>query len=134
MSQWDMAMVVMAVMEGEAADLVADLYGDHVVELGDIGLFLAVLQGRFEYITRTQQAEGELLTIQEWRRPVSKYIREFWQLASKVHGWLEWLVVHHFKVGLDWTLRWACACRGLPPRLTVWFQAAMELDIEFQED
>lgn len=37
-------MVITAVMEGEAADWVADMYEEHAKELGDLGLFLATLQ------------------------------------------------------------------------------------------
>lgn len=59
-SQWDWIMAVMTVMEEEAADWVADLYGEHAEELG---LFLATLQERFEDTTRTQQVEGELLAV-----------------------------------------------------------------------
>lgn len=42
-SQWAMIMAVAAVMEGEAADWVTDLYSNHAGELGDIGLFLSAI-------------------------------------------------------------------------------------------
>lgn len=71
-SQWDMVMAVASAMDGEAADWVADLYGDHAAELGDVGLFLAALQERFEDSTRSQQAEGELLAARQKGRPVTE--------------------------------------------------------------
>lgn len=86
-SLWDMVMAVVVAMEGEATDWVADLYGDHAVALGDVGLFLAALQERFEDSTRSQQAEGELFAVRERGRPVTEYIREFQRLAGKVRGW-----------------------------------------------
>lgn len=48
LAQWAMVMGVAAVMEGKAADWVADLYSNHAGELGDIGLFLSAVQERFE--------------------------------------------------------------------------------------
>ncbi|XP_013926037.1 PREDICTED: uncharacterized protein LOC106552320, partial [Thamnophis sirtalis] len=132
-SQWDLVMAVIAVMDGGAADWVADLYGDHAVELGDIGLFLMPLRERFES-SRIQQAEAELRATRQQGKPVAEYIREFRCLASKVRMWPERLVAHDFKVGLQQTLHLACIYRGLPPRLTAWFQATTELAIEFHED
>lgn len=51
-SQWAMAMVVGAVMDGEVAEWVTDLYNDHAGELGDISLFFSALQEWFEDSTR----------------------------------------------------------------------------------
>lgn len=64
-SQWAMVMGMAAVMEGEAAYWVADLYSDHAGELGDIGLFLSALQEKFEDNARMEQAEGELLAVRQ---------------------------------------------------------------------
>lgn len=110
-----MVMAMAAVMEGEAADWVADLYSDHAGELGDMGLFLAALQERFENSTRVQWAEGELLVAQQHGRPVTEYIREFRRLSGKLRGWPERLVVHHFKTCLDRALRQACVPRSATP-------------------
>lgn len=43
------------------------------------------------------------------------------------------MLVHQFHLGLDWELRQACVYRGLPPRLTEWFRAAIELDVGLKE-
>lgn len=134
MSQWDMVMVVAVVMEGEAFEWLANLYSDHAAELGDMGLFLSTLQKRFEANTRAQQAEGDLLKVKQRGRPISKYIKEFRWLIGKVRGWPERLVVYHLKAGLDWTLWQACICQRLAPRLVTWFQAVMELDVEFWDE
>lgn len=64
-------------LEGEAADWITDLYSKHGRELGDTALFLAALWEWFENNTRAQQAEGELLTVQQRGKPVADYIREF---------------------------------------------------------
>lgn len=36
-------------------------------------------------------------------------------------------------MGLDWDLRQACVYRGLPPHLSEWFKAAIELDVGLRE-
>lgn len=43
-SQWVMVVTVMAVLEGKAAEWVADLHTEHARELADIGLFLEALR------------------------------------------------------------------------------------------
>lgn len=91
MSQWAMVMAVAAVMEGEAADWVTDLYNEHGRELGDIGLFLVALREQFEDTTMAQRAEGELLAARQRGRPVADYIREFRRLSGKLRGWPELL-------------------------------------------
>lgn len=133
-SQWAMVMAMVTVMEGKAAERVTDLYSDHAAELGDVVLFLSALQERFEDNTRVQQVEGELLAAWQRGRPVAEYIREFRQLAGKVRGWPERLLVHQFKAGLDRQLHQACVTWGLPPRLAAWVQAATEIDMEFRRD
>lgn len=73
-SQRDQVMAITAVMEEKVVDWVADLYGEHTEELGDLSLFLAALQERFEDTTSSQQAEGELLAVRQRGRPVKEYI------------------------------------------------------------
>lgn len=80
-------MTVSAIMEGEAAAWVVDLYSKHAGELGDIGLFLSAMQERFEDNTRLQQVEGDLLAVRQRDRPVGAYIKDFRNLARKVQGW-----------------------------------------------
>lgn len=70
----------------QRAEWVANLYGDHAMELGDVGLFLSALQERFKDNTRVQQAEGDMLKVKQRGRPVSEYIREFRWLVGKVWG------------------------------------------------
>ncbi|KAG8147387.1 hypothetical protein E2320_014149 [Naja naja] len=92
------------------------------------------MQEWIEDSTRAQQAEGELLAARQCGRTVADYIREFWRLAGKLQGWPEWLLVHHFKTGLDRTLQQDCVYRGLPPHMAAWFQAATELEVELKDD
>lgn len=127
-------MAVVGVMEGEAYEWVAGLYRDHAGDLGDIGLFLSSLQERFKNNTSIQQEEGDQLVARRHGRPVVVYIQEFRQLAEKVRGWPEKLLVHQFKAGLDHALRQTCVTRGLPPRLAAWIQAATEIHIEFRRE
>lgn len=101
LTQWSMVVAITAVMTGEAADWVADLHSDHAHELTDVGLFLEGLGARFEDDTRTQVAEGELVTLKLRGRPAKDYIKEFRRLASRVRAWPECLLVHHFHLGLD---------------------------------
>lgn len=127
-SQWAMVMVVTAVLEGEAVYWVADLHSQHTRELGNTGLFLKVLREQFKDATSAQRAEGDIVELQQWGRLVADYLRNFHWLAGKLRGWPEWLLVHHFKVGLDRMLCEACVYRGLPPRLGTCYLAATELD------
>lgn len=93
-----------------------------------------MLQDRFEDMTRAQRAEGEILALKQRGRLVADYVQEFRWIAGKLWLWLERLLVHHFKAGLDCTLRQACAYRDLPPpQLKEWYQAATELDAELRE-
>lgn len=108
-------MAVTAALEGEAAKWVADLHSKHTWELGNAGLFLEALQGRFKDATRAQWAEEEFLSLKQRGRPVVKYIREFRQIAGKLQIWSKQLLVYHFKVGLDSMLRQACAYQGSAP-------------------
>ncbi|ETE60848.1 Retrotransposon-like protein 1, partial [Ophiophagus hannah] len=119
-------MAVAAVMEGEAADWVADLYAEHSQELGDVGLFLDALRMTFEHHTQAQQAEGEIFEARQRGRPV--------RLAGKLSGWPEQLLVHQFKAGLDQALRWAYVYHCLLPCLVEWFQAATELEPKLKDD
>lgn len=82
-SQWDVVIAVTTVMEGKAAEWVADLYSDRAIELGDLGLFLSALQERFEDNTRAQQAEGESLKVKQRGRPVKDYIQDVKRLARE---------------------------------------------------
>lgn len=59
-----MIVAVTAVLEGEAAEWVADLHGEHPRELAHAGLFQEALWVRFEDRSHAQQAEGELLAQQ----------------------------------------------------------------------
>lgn len=70
-----MVMAVTTVMEGEAAEWVAALYGDHSPELRNVGLFLSAVQERFKDNTQALQAGGELLRLKQRGRPVKEYIR-----------------------------------------------------------
>lgn len=76
-----------------------------------------------------QQAKGELLAVRQRDRPVAEYVRAFRRLSGKVRGWLERLLVHQFRAGLDCALQQVCLTYGLPPRMTAWVQAATEIDV-----
>lgn len=60
-------------------------------------------------------------------------MRDFNRIASKLLGWPEQLLVHHFKVGLDPTLHQECAYRGLSPWLGAWYLAVTKLYAELRE-
>lgn len=60
-------------------------------------------------------------------------MKEFCTLAGQLRAWPERLLVHQFLVGLDKELRQACVYWGLPPRLSEWFRAAVDLDVGLQE-
>lgn len=62
-SQWAMVVAITTVLTGEAADWVADLHSDHARELTNVGMFLEGLRARCEDDSRTQQAEGELVSL-----------------------------------------------------------------------
>ncbi|ETE60516.1 hypothetical protein L345_13742, partial [Ophiophagus hannah] len=109
-------------------------YKEHSNDLEDVGVFLPALKDHFEDTTWVQRAESEILAVRQWGRPVAEYIREFWQLASKVSGWPETFLVHQFKAGLDKSISQACVYRGLAPHLVAWFQAATEPATELQND
>lgn len=71
-------------------------------------------------MTRAQQAEGEILALKQRARLVVDYVQEFHWITGKLRLWQEWLLVHHFKAGLDHKLCQACAYRGLPPTINEW--------------
>lgn len=100
-SQWAMVVAITNVLTREAADWVADLHSDHARELVDIGLFLEALCSRFEDDTRTQALEGELVALKQKVHSAREYIKEFRALAGQLRAWPEWLLVHHFRLGLD---------------------------------
>lgn len=50
-----------------------------------------------------------------------------------IHAWPEHMLIHQFHLGLDRKLRQACVYRGLPPRLSKWCKAAIDLDIGLRE-
>lgn len=120
-SQWAMVVAITTVLMGEAADWVADLHSDHAHDLTDVGLFLEGLRAQFEDDSRTQQAEGELVTLNQRGRPAKDYVKEFWMIAGRLRAWPEHMLVHQFHLGLDRDLRQACVYRGLPPCLSEWF-------------
>lgn len=128
-SQWSMVIAVITVLTGEVADWVADLHSEHARELTNVGMFLESLRGRFEDETRTLAAEGQIVTMKQRGRPAKEYIKEFKKAAGRLWAWPEQLLVHHFHLGLDRELRQVCLYRGLPPRLSKWFKAMVELDV-----
>lgn len=128
-----MVVAITTVLRGEAADWVADLYSDHARELTDIGLFLESLRARFEDDSQTQQAEGELVSLKQRGRPARDYGKDFWAIAERLRAWPERMLVHQFHLGLDRELKQACVYRGLLPRRTEWFRAAVDLDISLKE-
>lgn len=132
-SQWAIVVAITTGLRGEAADWAADLHSDHARELVDVGLFLEGLRARFEDESRVQQAEGELVSLRQRGRPAKEYVRDFRSLAGRLRGWPERMLVHQFHLGLDRELRQACVYRGLPPRLSEWFKAAIDLDIGLKE-
>lgn len=114
---------------GEATDWVASLHTHHARELVDVGKFLEPLRSQFEDETGVQVVEGELLAFKERGVPAKDYVREFRKIAGLLVGWPERLLVHQFQKGLDRDLRQACVYHRLPPKLNVWFRAAIELDV-----
>lgn len=131
-SQWAMIVAVTAVLEGEAAEWVADLHSEHAWEMADAGLFLEALRAHFEDMSRAHRA-GELLLLKQRGRPALDYIREFRWVAGRLRGWPERLLVHQFRGGLDRDLRQACVYPGISHRLQGWYQAVIDLDTGLRE-
>lgn len=65
LSEWVMVMAVMAWLEGEDVEWVADLQSKLAWELADAGLFLEPLHVRFEDGSRVQWAEEDLLSLKQ---------------------------------------------------------------------
>lgn len=61
-----------------------------------MGLFLEMLRARFEYVSHTQQVEGELMSVKQQGRPAKEYVLEFYPLAGRLREWPECLLVHQF--------------------------------------
>lgn len=74
-SQWSMVVAITTILTGEAADWVADLHSDHAQELTDVGMFLEGLRAHFKDDTRTQQAEGELVSLKQRGHPAKTMLR-----------------------------------------------------------
>lgn len=79
-----MVVAVTAVLQGEAAEWVADLRSDHARELADAGLFLEVLCTCFEDVSHVQCAKRELMAMKQQGWSVVEYVWEFWQVASRL--------------------------------------------------
>lgn len=85
-TQWTMVVAVLAVLEGEAAEWVANLHSEHARELANVGLFLETLRALFEDGSQAQQAEGELLSLKRGRL-AKEYVHEFgWVAGPPVQG------------------------------------------------
>ncbi|XP_039196604.1 uncharacterized protein LOC120306793 [Crotalus tigris] len=132
-SNWAMVVAVTASLQGEAAAWAADLYSDQARELADVGLFLDALKTRFEDPIRLLRAEAQLVGLRQGGRPVQDYIREFQKVAGRLRSWPDSLLIHHFRTGLDTTIRQACIVRGVAGRLTDWSRAAVELDVGLRD-
>lgn len=92
------------------------------------------LSTRLEDDTSAQVAEGDLFALRQRGVPAKDYVHEFRKIAGHLVGWPEHLLVHQFRMGLDRDLQQACVYRGLPPpRLNVWFKAAIDLDVGLRE-
>lgn len=117
-----MVVAVIAGLQGEAAEWVADLYTDHARELADTGPFLETLQSRFEDVSQVWWAEGELLALKQQGCSTAKYIHEFQRVAGRLRSWPERLLVHQFWAGLDQDLHQACVFQGIPSQLQDWFR------------
>lgn len=126
-------MAITSVLMGEAADWVVSLHANHARELVDVGKFLEALCSRFEDETGAQVAEGDLFALRQRGVPAKDYVWEFWKIAGGLVGWPEHLLVHQFWMGLAQDLKQAGMYRGFPPRLNVWFKAAIELDVGLRE-
>ncbi|KAK9397281.1 hypothetical protein NXF25_020642 [Crotalus adamanteus] len=128
-----MVVAVTASLQGEAAAWAADLYSDQARELADVGLFLDALKTRFEDPTRQLRAKAQLVGLQQKGRPVQEYIREFQKVAGRLRSWPDSLLIHHFRTGLDTTIRQACIVRGVVGRLADWYRAVVELDVGLRD-
>lgn len=73
-SQWAMVGAVIALLESEATEWVADLHSDHARELADAGLFLEALRSRFKDVSWVQCTEGELLALKQRGWPAADYV------------------------------------------------------------
>lgn len=131
--QWAMVVAITTALKGEAADWVANLHSEHARELTNVGMFLEGLRAQFDDETRAQTAEGEIVAIKQRGWSAKEYVRKFRKLASRPRTWPERLLIHQFHMGLDRDLKQACVYQGLPPHLTVWFTAAIDMDIGLQE-
>lgn len=100
-----MVVAVTAMLEGEAAEWVADLHSEHARELPDAGLFLEALRVRFEDRFHAQRAEGELLSLKQRGHLALEYVWEFCWVAGRLWAWLERLLVHQFR--WVWTVIYA---------------------------
>lgn len=95
-SQWSMVVAVTTVLTGEMVDWVANLHREHARELTNVGMFLEGLRGRFEDETRTQAAEGEIVSIKQRGRSAKEYVKEFKKFAGRLRAWPERLLIHQF--------------------------------------
>lgn len=100
-----MVVTVNSVLTGKSADWVSDLHSEHARELTNIGMFLESLRKWFKDETWMLAAEGQILLMKQHGRPTRDYVKEFKKVAGRLRTWPEWLLIHHFYLGLNRVLQ-----------------------------